>query len=720
MGHLWTKIDCYKDPASWKVSIPSICAGRSTCVLNTMDSIHQYWYELAEPRLMEIYLIAWSFPQATSQQFLDTNLRSESNALLALQPTLRTTLNSLAPVERLPPEMLSYCFLLLRSEEVERLIDADSYRSDSTGIQWLMAITHVCRRWRTVALDAQPLWRQLDVRSGSEWSQAMLSRAGTLPLVIVCNGLDIENCVGWIQDDVVPNMDRVEEIRLCCLVYDPNALDYSDYLVELCAHTAPMLKSFHFALFQDPDEEQFQDIYMDLPKPLFGGAAPLLSKITLSGLVEFHPPSSSSFRNLTSLFLSAAVETNFRGDILRDEDIMLASHRQALINFNDLLDALEQSPSLQDLTVISCLSNVGSDVGHNGNVTRVVRLPHMRNIILWENISECARLMRHIYLPPTSLRSITARVEWDILDDEALLKDVVRTLILHDGMQGRMRAVSIELECKYKSEETRVHLKHWLQPPLNRPGVFDDWEIQLPKTVPDMKITLAGPAGMEHELHVIINALTRGTDFSAVETFSVYYDAGSRCLEEPSKISVDWWLDNLTQMRRLSRIALSERLGNIFIEVLSRSGMSGEDMYHPHLSHVALSQVDFDECLFGEQTAYDTLYSALASRSSAGRPLQWLLLEDCTIPKRWVQELSEVVDDVLWDDNRGSHDNEDEGNTSDSDQWQGSLEDEDEGDSSDIDGGDDDRGRPQDGDEGDINDKNNEDENEDDGRDVHC
>lgn len=632
-----------------------------------MDSIHQYWYELAGPRLVEIYLVAWSFPQATSQQFLDTNLRSESNALLALQPTIRTALNYLAPVERLPPELLSYCFLLLRSEEVERLIDAGSYRSDSTGIQWLMAITHVCRRWRTVALDAQPLWRQLDVRSGFEWFQAMLLRAGTLPLVIVCNDLDYENCMGWIQGNVIPNMDRVEEIRLSCLVCDAMGLDYSDYLVELCAHAAPMLKSFHFALFHDSDEEQFQGIDIDLPKPLFGGA-PLLSKITLLGLVEFPPPSSSFFRNLTSLSLSTAVVTNFRGDILRDEDITLTSHRQAPIKFDDLLDALEQSPSLQYLTVISCLSNMDSDVGHDGNVTRVVRLPHMRNITLWEDVSECARLMRHIYLPPTSLRSITARVEWDILDDEALLKDVVRTLILHDGMQGRMRAVSIELERKYKSDETRVHLKHWLQPPLNRPGIFDDWEIQLPKTVPDMKITLAGPTGMEDEFHVIINALTRGTDFSAVETFSVYYAAGSRCLEEPSTVTVDWWLDNLAQMRRLSRIALSERLGNIFIEVLSRSGMSDEDMYHPHLSHVALSEVDFDERFFGEQTTYETLYSALHSRSSAGRPLRWLLLEDCTIPKRWVQELSEVVDDVLWDDDRGGRDNEDEGNTSDSDQ----------------------------------------------------
>ncbi|EIM80184.1 uncharacterized protein STEHIDRAFT_142971 [Stereum hirsutum FP-91666 SS1] len=687
-----------------------------------MDSIHQYWYELAEPRLMEIYLIAWSFPQATSQQFLDTNLRSESNALLALQPTLRTALNSLAPVERLPPEMLSYCFLLLRTEEVERLRHADNYRSDSTGIQWLMAITHVCRRWRTVALDAKPLWRQLDVRSGSQWFQAMLSRAGSLPLVIICHGLDIGACVAWIQDDVIPNMDRVEEIRLSCMVWDPFVLDYSDYLVELCAHAAPMLKSFHFALFQGQGDEAglFQGVYMDLPEPLFGGAAPLLSKITLSGLSVFHPPSCSSFHNLTSLFLSAAVEIDFGGVIPRDEAPWFLYFDQALINFDGLLDALEQSPSLQYLTVISCLSNTGSDVDHDGNVTRVVRLPHMRNIILWENASECVRLMRHIYLPPTSLRSISARVEWYILDDEALLKDLVRTLMLHDGMQGRMRAVSIELQREDKSEETRVHLKHWLRPALNRPGDFDDWEVHLPKTVPDIRITLAGPEDMEDEFHVIIDALTRGTDFSAVETFSVYYDAGSRCLEEPSKISVDWWLDNLTQMRRLSRIALSERLGNIFIEVLSRSGMSGEDMYHPHLSHVALSQVDFDECLFGEQTAYDTLYSALASRSSAGRPLQWLLLEDCTIPKRWVQELSEVVDDVLWDDNRGSHDNEDEGNTSDSDQWQGSLEDEDEGDSSDIDGGDDDRGRPQDGDEGDINDKNNEDENEDDGRDVHC
>lgn len=628
---------------------------------------------------MEIYLVAWSFPQGISQQLLDANLRSESHALLDLQPTIKTALNSLAPVERLPPETLSYCFLLLRTEEVGRLRDEDDYLSDSTGIEWLIAITHVCRRWRTVALDAKALWRQLDVRSGPQWSKAMLSRAGSLPLVINCHSLDIEDCVAWIQDDVIPNMDRVEEIHLSCRL-SPSEWDYRNGLVELCAHAAPMLKSFHFAL--ELDDRPFTDIHF--PEPLFGGAAPSLSQITLAGVMYFYSPPCSSFHNLTSLFLSAAVETDFTGHKFRDEDIWWGpSVEQAHVNFDDLLDALEQSPSLQYLTVILCLGS-DRDVEPDRNVARVVRLPHMKNIILCDEASECARLMRHIYLPPTSLRSISAAVEEDMLNDEALLEDLVRTLMLHDSMQGRMRVVSIELEhdfvpWRYPGEPTlsgtHAYLKHWLHPPPNIP--YDDWEIQLPADIPDMKITLIGASGMEDELHSIMNAFTRGMDFSAVETFSAYFHV-SPWYFDPSTLSVDWWLDNLGQMRQLSRIALSERLGNIFIEVLSRRG-TGEDIYHPKLSHVALSQVDFDERLFGEQTAYNTLYSTLNARSSSGRPLQWLLLEDCTISKRWVQELSKVVDGVLWDDDWGSLEDEDEGDASDSD-----SEDEDEYDDHDV------------------------------------
>lgn len=133
-------------------------------------------------------------------------------------------------------------------------------------------------------------------------------------------------------------------------------------------------------------------------------------------------------------------------------------------------------------------------------------------------------------------------------------------------------------------------------------------------------------------------------------------------------------MENLGQMRKLKRIALTDRLGNTFIEVLAQYRAArdtspqiwDEVVCYPKLSHVVLSQVDFDERLLGERTTHETLYHELDRRASSGRPLEWLLLEDCTISERCVDELWGVVWDLAWDDDQGSLEDEDEGITSDS------------------------------------------------------
>lgn len=41
-------------------------------------------------------------------------------------------------------------------------------------------------------------------------------------------------------------------------------------------------------------------------------------------------------------------------------------------------------------------------------------------------------------------------------------------------------------------------------------------------------------------------------------------------------------------------------------------------------------------------------------RKALGIPVRWLRIEECTITKEWVENLSEVVDTLVWDDDWGS------------------------------------------------------------------
>ncbi|KAI0039928.1 hypothetical protein FA95DRAFT_1462389, partial [Auriscalpium vulgare] len=57
--------------------------------------------------------------------------------------------NAGLPVSRLPPEILSAVFSILT--------DIDRPRNHGKSLAWI-SITHVCRKWRDVALNNPTLW----------------------------------------------------------------------------------------------------------------------------------------------------------------------------------------------------------------------------------------------------------------------------------------------------------------------------------------------------------------------------------------------------------------------------------------------------------------------------------------------------------------------------------------------------------------------------------
>ncbi|KAI0040131.1 hypothetical protein FA95DRAFT_1462481, partial [Auriscalpium vulgare] len=70
----------------------------------------------------------------------------------------RGLLNERAPIWCLPPEVLTHIFSL-----------CDDFRQGPRRVWHWFTVSHVCARWRKVALDAGPLWSAIDVSWGDEW-----------------------------------------------------------------------------------------------------------------------------------------------------------------------------------------------------------------------------------------------------------------------------------------------------------------------------------------------------------------------------------------------------------------------------------------------------------------------------------------------------------------------------------------------------------------------
>ncbi|KAI0041168.1 hypothetical protein FA95DRAFT_1477476, partial [Auriscalpium vulgare] len=103
---------------------------------------------------------------------------------LAIQRALhvmRSRRNTLIPIHRLPPEILTRIFMLCA--EHSRDVWQKTIGIQRTTIGWI-AITYVCRRWRQLALGFAGLWTMVTFTLGERWAEEMLKRSQARPIVV--------------------------------------------------------------------------------------------------------------------------------------------------------------------------------------------------------------------------------------------------------------------------------------------------------------------------------------------------------------------------------------------------------------------------------------------------------------------------------------------------------------------------------------------------------
>ncbi|KAK0469718.1 uncharacterized protein EV420DRAFT_58650 [Desarmillaria tabescens] len=97
-----------------------------------------------------------------------------------LKSRIRRQKMALAPIRKIPAELIAEIFLLAVAEATAISPNGQSYSSAANTVP--LRLSHVCRSWRETALFLQPLWTHLylssDQKHGSEILQTWLDRSG--------------------------------------------------------------------------------------------------------------------------------------------------------------------------------------------------------------------------------------------------------------------------------------------------------------------------------------------------------------------------------------------------------------------------------------------------------------------------------------------------------------------------------------------------------------
>ena len=273
--------------------------------------------------------------------------------MLDLLPLFAMWKNSLASVNRLPPEVLT---------RVARFLSHDD----------LYAGLRVCRYWYNVLMTPE-LWSDIDLDRVNA-ATVFLSRSGGVPVDVKITRWPqaawqyfiLSNCSSRIQ-----SLD-VSSSAVC-----------KRLLNHFIHHQAPLLRSLRISHGRD------SPVYHQLPSRFFTGHLPSLRTLSLtnisSDLTHFVLP------NLTTFELESVTDSN------------------ATLSLFSLLGFLERSPRLERLHIV-----YHSQYDDKLIEERVVTLPHMKNVFIGGNpltpTDTSHGLLAHLSLPPGVVVEVTIYV----------------------------------------------------------------------------------------------------------------------------------------------------------------------------------------------------------------------------------------------------------------------------------------------------------------------
>lgn len=318
--------------------------------------------------------------------------------------SISTRRNALILVNQLPSEILAsifYQLLPIVKAEIHRSTCDDFALSIASATRSIIAASHVCQRWRGVAVETSILWTTLWISNGP-WMREMIKRSQDASLTIVQHSRSIQpppegppTPTSSIKnfESISSDLFRTKQPKFVSL--EVSQFDNMSNFEQLITRAAPRLETLVIRVIISPAST------LPLPGDLLGRCAPRLTTLVIRGPFTHEALwTSPVLHGLTNLTLYSLPSS---GQILST-----ASDVYKPVFLRDILDALQNMQQLETLSIEFPYLDHRRDPPSYFSQSDVddcarVHLPRLSVLRLLGNQTDATRLTNHLTIPSACL-----------------------------------------------------------------------------------------------------------------------------------------------------------------------------------------------------------------------------------------------------------------------------------------------------------------------------
>ena len=513
---------------------------------------------------------------------------------------LKSRRNELAPISRLPPEVLCNIFSF-----IETYTGGQGWRP---GPEAWVSFSRVSQHWRSLALSAPELWTNIPLNY-PRWAEEMLRRSKMANLTIQVD-FAYQSTHTRVLDSIkscLSQMIRLEEIKIS----GAGGLTLARLFEDL-PKSAPQLRAFHmaslpvnmsgpaFTIHEDflSDTERLKRVH--LVKCKISWDSPLLT-------------------GLTHLTLHDSLKDDGNSSIIQ------------------VLHALQRMPALANLDLENSIPHDSGGLS-TYPVSPVVQLPCLEVLRISSGVGAVTTVLRHITFPASVVLNLTCEETRSTQIDFSYFLSILAAKFLSSFI---IRCLSLDDLPSVGAIQNGLRFQLW-----SRKTTQDFFQRSPPR--PRLELVLAWP-NSALGLQKYAKTLT-----AAFDTMNL------RALTQ-LQLSTSLHIDSKTWLKTFGRLALLDRVRvkgcpASFLDALihttkaaAKSLTAYYNVSFPKLRYICMDGTDFSNSHL-ESISLDKLRSRLMERYERNAEVQELRLEDCHhLMDKDIEGLEEIVVDVHWD-----------------------------------------------------------------------